>query len=325
MIIKNFEIRKTKLENFNLFLMYGSNQGFKKQVIKEFFTSKFTGEIIRYDEIEILKNKEHFIEELLNSSLFKDKKIVLILRCTDKITALIEEISKKQILDTKVILNSDILEKKSKLRSLFEKENKLICIPFYEDNNQILFQICQNFFRKENIKISSEITSLLVERSKGDRLNLQMELEKIKSLSTSRSKINIDDILELTNLAENYSVFELIENYLTKDKKKTSKILNENNYNNDDCILIIRTFISRSKRLAKLIEKYEKTNNLEQVITSFKPPIFWKEKEIVSTQIKSWTLKEIKNKIYETNNLEKMVKKNTINSVNFVSDFINNY
>lgn len=325
MIIKNFEIRKTKLEDFNLFLMYGSNQGFKKQVIKEFFTSKFTGEIIRYDEIEILKNKEHFIEELLNSSLFKDKKIVLILRCTDKITALIEEISKKQILDTKVILNSDILEKKSKLRSLFEKENKLICIPFYEDNNQILFQICQNFFRKENIKISSEIISLLVERSKGDRLNLQMELEKIKSLSTSRSKINIDDILELTNLAENYSVFELVENYLTKDKKKTSKILNENNYNNDDCILIIRTFISRSKRLAKLIEKYEKTNNLEQVITSFKPPIFWKEKEIVSTQIKSWTLKEIKNKIYETNNLEKMVKKNTINSVNFVSDFINNY
>ena len=325
MIIKNFEIRKTKLEDFNLFLMYGSNQGFKKQVIKEFFTSKFNGEIIRYDEIEILKNKEHFIEELLNSSLFKDKKIVLISRCTDKITALIEEISKKQILDTKVILNSDILEKKSKLRSLFEKENKLICIPFYEDNNQILFQICQNFFRKENIKISSEIISLLVERSKGDRLNLQMELEKIKSLSTSRSKINIDDILELTNLAENYSVFELVENYLTKDKKKTSKILNENNYNNDDCILIIRTFISRSKRLAKLIEKYEKTNNLEQVITSFKPPIFWKEKEIVSTQIKSWTLKEIKNKIYETNNLEKMVKKNTINSVNFVSDFINNY
>ena len=325
MIIKNFEIRKTKLENFNLFLMYGSNQGFKKQVIKEFFTSKFNGEIIRYDEIEILKNKEHFIEELLNSSLFKDKKIVLISRCTDKITALIEEISKKQILDTKVILNSDILEKKSKLRSLFEKEKKLICIPFYEDNNQILFQICQNFFRKENIKISSEIISLLVERSKGDRLNLQMELEKIKSLSASRTKINIDDILELTNLAENYSVFELIENYLTKDKKKTSKILNENNYNNDDCILIIRTFINRSKRLAKLIEEYEKTKNLEQVITSFKPPIFWKEKEIVSTQIKSWTLKEIKNKIYETNNLEKMVKKNTINSVNFVSDFINNY
>ena len=150
-------------------------------------------------------------------------------------------------------------------------------------------------------------------------------LEIDKFFIFSRTKINIDDILELTNLAENYSVFELVENYLTKDKKKTSRILNENNYSNDDCILIIRTFINRSKRLAKLIEEYEKTNNLEKVITSYKPPIFWKEKDTVSTQIKSWTLKEIKNKIYETNNLEKMIKKNTINSVNFVSDFINNY
>ncbi len=325
MIIKNFEIRKTKYENFNFFLMYGGNQGLKKQVISEFFTSNFNGEIIKYDESEILKTKDNFIEELLNRSLFKYKKIILISRCTDKITELIEEVLNKQILDTKIILNSDSLEKKSKLRFLFEKEKKLICIPFYEDNNQILFQICQNFFRKENIKISSEIISLLIERSKGDRSNIQMELEKIKNLSISRTKINIDDILELTNLAENYSVFELVENYLIKDKKKTSKILNENNYSNDDCILIIRTFINRSKRLAKLIEEYEKTNNLEKVITSFKPPIFWKEKETVSTQIKSWTLKEIKNKIYETNNLEKMIKKNTINSVNFVSDFINNY
>ena len=325
MIIKNFEIRKTKLEDYNFFLLYGSNQGFKRQIINEFFTSNFNGEIIRFDESEILKNKDNFIEELLNNSLFNDEKIVLISRCTDKITAIIEEILKKEILDTKIILNSDNLEKKSKLRSLFEKEKKLICIPFYEDNNQILFQICQNFFRKENIKVSSEIISLLVERSKGDRSNIQIELEKIKNLSISRVNIDIDDILKLTNLAENYSVFELVENYLTKDKKKISKILNENNYNSDDCVLIIRTIINRSKRLAKLIEEYEKTNNLEQVITSFKPPIFWKEKEIVSKQIKSWSLKEIKNKIYDTNNLEKLVKKNTINSVNFVSDFISNY
>ena len=325
MIIKNFEIRKTKLEDYNFFLLYGSNQGFKRQIINEFFTSNFNGEIIRFDESEILKNKDNFIEELLNNSLFNDEKIVLISRCTDKITAIIEEILKKEILDTKIILNSDNLEKKSKLRSFFEKEKKLICIPFYEDNNQILFQICQNFFRKENIKVSSEIISLLVERSKGDRSNIQIELEKIKNLSISRVNIDIDDILKLTNLAENYSVFELVENYLTKDKKKISKILNENNYNSDDCVLIIRTIINRSKRLAKLIEEYEKTNNLEQVITSFKPPIFWKEKEIVSKQIKSWSLKEIKNKIYDTNNLEKLVKKNTINSVNFVSDFISNY
>ncbi len=324
MIIKNFEIRKTKLENFNFFLLYGSNQGFKKQVIKELFTANFNGEIIRFDESEILKNTEGFIEELFNESLFNEKKIILISRCTDKISEIIDEISKKN-LNTKIILNSDNLDKKSKLRVLFEKKKELICIPFYEDNNQTLFQICVSFFRNENIKVSSEIISLLVERSKGDRLNIQMELNKIKNLSISRDRINVDDILELTNLSENYSVFELVENYLTKDKKKISKILNENNYNNDDCILIVRTVINRSKRLAKLIEEYEKTSNLELVIKSYKPPIFWKEKEIVSKQIKSWSLKEIKNKIYETSNLEKLIKKNSINSVNFISDFICNY
>ena len=325
MIIKNFELKKTKLGNFNFFLLYGSNQGFKKQVIKEFFTTNFSGEIIRFDESEILKTRESFIEELFNASLFNENKIVLISRCTDKITEIIDEVSEKKILNTRIILDSDNLDKKSKLRFLFEKKKELVCIAFYEDSVQTLFQICLNFFKKENIKVSAEIISLLVERSKGDRLNIQMELNKIKNLSISRGRINMDDILELTNLSENYSVFELVENYLTKDKKKISKILNENNYSNDDCILIVRTVINRSKRLAKLIEEYEKTSNLELVIKSCKPPIFWKEKEIVSKQIKSWSLKEIKNKIYETNNLEKMIKKNSINSVNFVSDFICNY
>ena len=324
MIIKSFEIKKIRLENNHFFLLYGSNQGHKQQVINELFISNFNGEIIRFDENEILKNKDNFIEEVLNNSLFNNNKIILISRSTDKISIIIEEVLEKKIIDTKIILNSDNLEKKSKLRSLFEKDKKLICIPFYEDNDQILFQICQNFFRKKNIKVSSETINLLVERSKGDRLNIQIELQKIENLSISRNKIDIDDVLKLTNLAENYSVFELVENYLTKDRKKISKILNENNYSNDDCMLIIRTIISRSKRLVKLIEKYEKTNNLEQTITSFKPPIFWKEKGIVAKQIKSWSLNEIKNKIYDTNNLEMLVKKNTINSINIVSDFICN-
>ena len=190
--------------------------------------------------------------------------------------------------------------------------------------NKYYFKYVRISSEKKNIKVSSETINLLVERSKGDRLNIQIELQKIENLSISRNKIDIDDVLKLTNLAENYSVFELVENYLTKDRKKISKILNENNYNSDDCMLIIRTIISRSKRLVKLIEKYEKTNNLEQTITSFKPPIFWKEKGIVAKQIKSWSLNEIKNKIYDTSNLEMLVKKNTINSINIVSDFICN-
>ena len=220
MIIKSFEVEKIKSNKSNLFLIYGSNQGHKNQVIKELFEKLFEGEISRFDENEILNSHEDYVSNLMNKSLFDDDKLIIISRSSDKILKFVNEIIERKIEKIKIIINSDNLEKKSKLRSLFEKEKKLICIPFYEDNNQILFQICQNFFRKENIKVSSEIISLLVERSKGDRLNIQIELEKIKNLSISRVNIDIDDILKLTNLAENYSVFELVENYLTKDKKK---------------------------------------------------------------------------------------------------------
>ena len=114
----------------------------------------------------------------------------------------------------KIIIKAQNLEKKSKIRILFEKEKKLICIPVYEDNSHTLTSIIYNFLRENQIKLSQEIINILIERSKGDRINLMNELSKIKSLSFSKKKIEISDIEKLSNLAENYSVFELSDNYL---------------------------------------------------------------------------------------------------------------
>ena len=325
MIIKSFEIDKIKLTKNNPILLYGSNQGHKNQVIKELFVKVFNGQISRLDESEILNNYEEFISSLINKSLFEDHKLIIVSRTSEKIIKLVNEILERNVENTKIILNSDNLEKKSKLRALFEKEKNLTCIPFYEDNEKNLSSLAQTFFRNKKIKVSQEIINLLVGRSRGDRANLFNELNKIEILSITKKNIDLDDVLKLTNLSENYSVFELVENYLAKNKRQVSKILNENNFANEECILILRTILNRSKRLLKLKESENETGNIDLTISSFKPSIFWKEKDLVKKQIQSWSKNEVKKIIYRVNDLEILIKKNSNNSINFVSDFVSNY
>ena len=325
MIIKSFELQKIKSSNSSIILIYGNNEGLKEQIINDCFLKDFKGEILNYDEIDVLNNKEEFISNLLNRSLFEDNKAIIISRATEKLIDTIIDIIEKNPPGIKIIIKTQNLEKKSKMRNLFEKEKNLICIPVYEDDTRVLASIVQNFLRKNELKLSQEIINILIERSKGDRKNLNNELSKLKSLAISKKKIDLYDIQKLTNLAENYSVFELSDNYLAKNSKKVSNMLNENNYTSDDCILILRTILNKSKRLLKIKSEMDKTKNIDEVLSTFKPPIFWKEKEIVKKQTQSWSTKEIKKIIYKINDLEVIVKKNSINSINFVSDFVSNY
>ncbi len=324
MIIKSFELNKAKFSNFRSILLYGINRGFKEEVLKFNILNNFTGEVSRYEETEVLENKDAIIEGFINGSLFVEKKILIISRCSNKIQSFIEDFLTRDLLGIQIILNSDNLDKKSKLRVLFEKDKKLACIPFYEDNNQSLNIFAINFLKGKNIKISQETTNLIVERARGDRGNLNNELQKLEALSLTRKKITQEDIFNLTNLSEDYGIFELVDNYLAKNKIKVSKILNENNFVNDDCILILRTLLNRSKRLLKLKNIQKEKDNIDEVISSYKPSIFWKEKDLVKQQIKNWSEKEIKEKIYQISNLEILTKKNT-SSINLVSDLISNY
>ena len=325
MIVKTFELEKLKSLKKNIHLIYGNNEGIKQDIINNFYIQNFKGEILKYDEQEILNKKEEFISSLMTKSLFEDNKLIIISRGTDKLANLIIEVLETEEIDSKIIIKSSNLEKKSKLRSLCEKEKKLICTPVYEDDNRSLNSILSNFLKENKLNLSQEIKNLLIERSKGDRINLNNELLKLSNLSISRNKINFEDILKLSNLAENYSVFELSDNYLAKNSKKVSNILNENNYSSEDCILIIRTILNKSKRLLKIKNEVDNNSNIDQVISSFKPPIFWKEKDIVKKQAQSWSTNEVKEIIFKINDLEASVKKNSINSMLFVSNFMSNY
>ena len=325
MIIKHFELTKDTISKFNYYLFHGKNEGLKKEIIERNFIKNFNGNIDKYDESYFISNKETIISELLSKSLFEDRKIIIISRVTDKIIKIIDEIVRRNLDELIIILKSEILEKKSKLRQLFEKEKKLASIALYEDTSRDLTRIITEFLNFNKIKLSQESINLLVNRASGDRENLKIELEKIYNYSITNKDINISKIKVLTNLAENYSVNELAENFLLKNKKNISKILNENNYSDEDCILILRTILSKSKRLFNILKRNEELNNIDQVISSTKPPIFWKEKESVKVQANSWKLNDLKNKIYEINEIELLIKNNSKNSLNLVSDFIFNH
>ena len=218
MIHKSFDLGKINLKEVKLILLYGNNEGFKKEITKKIITKEKI--VSSYEEKEILENKDSFLGSLLNKSFFEDNKLIIINRSSDKILGIIEEIIEKNIGDLRIILKSGQLEKKSKLRTFFEKNSDIIIIPFYEDNYQTLLILAQNFFKEKKIRISSQHINLIIERSKGDRMNLINELEKIALFNKDRAAITIDQILKLTNLAENYNISELVDQCLLKNKKK---------------------------------------------------------------------------------------------------------
>ena len=320
MIIKSFELNKIKINTANLILFYGKNEGEKNQYLKSL--KKQNKEIYNYEEKEILENSDNFFNKVLTKSLFENERVVIIKRASEKLLKIIENLTLNQLEDTIIILNADILDKKSKLRSFFEKSKEFICVPFYPDNEQTLSKIASNFLREKNISISQSNINLIISRSNGDRATLFNELKKIELYCKGGKKISTEYLLKLTNLIENHSISELVDNCLAKEPKKISNILNENNFSNEDCILIIRTFLNKSKKILILSNDFNKNKNIEKTISAAKPPIFWKDKEITRKQIMLWKPENLKKLIYKLNDIELQIKKNLSNSLQVVTDFI---
>ena len=324
MIVKVKEFSKNNTNNSNIFLFYGLNEGLKNEVLKNSFLANFKGSIYRYEEKEITEKLNNFYDLIFTKSFFDNEKIIILSRVSEKFEKIISEILVKKLDSIKIILMSGPLDKKSKLRNLFEKDKNLICIPFYEDNNYTLSKIATNFLREKKISISNETINFLVDRMSGDRNNLNNELNKIELYTNDTKKINLDELKTLTNLSENYSISELVDNCLAGNTKRLCHILNENNFSSEDCILILRTILNKSKRNLKIRVNYEQSNNIENALSQSKPPIFWKEKEIVKKQISNSSKTKIENLIFKINSIEEQVKSNSQNSIYILSDFLIN-
>ena len=321
MIIKNYQLETNNISKYNFFLFYGDNEGLKSEKT-DYLVKKTNYKKFLYNEKEVLNDTENFFNSLLTRSFFDDKKIIIIKNTSDKIINLLRNLINRKIEKIIIVFDAEILDKKSKLRNFFEKENTLACVPFYPDDFKNLNLIAQNFFREKNIKASQEIINLIIERSNGSRQHLKNELEKIDLYTTNKKQIEFSEIEKLTNLGKNYDISELVETCLIKNEKKISKIINENNFSNEDTIIIIRTFLMKSKRLLDLSKNMKSNPNLESVISNYRPIIFWKEKEIVKQQLKIWSEQSLGKLIKETNNTELLIKKNINNSLNILLNFI---
>ena len=320
MIFKSYEINKINPNINHLILFYGKNEGLKNEALNILIKNKKN--ISSYEEKEILDNETIFIENILSKSLFEEEKSIVIKRATDKILKIIEILHLKDLEDTTIIINAENLEKKSKLRSFFEKDKNLICVPFYPDNDQTLSKLAYNFLKDKKISISPANINLIIAKCNGDREALINEFKKIEFFGKNGKKINSENISKLINLNENHSISDLIDNCLAKNKKRVINILNENNFNNEDCIMIARSFLIKAKKLLVLSTTFEANNNIDLTISSAKPPIFWKEKEITKQQINKWKSENIKKLIYSLNELELQIKKNINNSINLITDLI---
>ncbi len=320
MILKTQDLDRNV--DYKIFLFHGINEGLKEEILNKKFKSAFKENIYTYYEKEVFSDIENFYNQILSKSFFEKNKLIIIKEASDKIKSEIEILKEKKLDDIKIVLISNILDKKSKLRNLFEKDKDLISIAFYSDSNQTLTTITKSFFLKKKISISQESIDLIVNRANGERKSLNKELTKIESFLLNKKKLTIEEIHVLTNLSENYSINELVDNCLGKNKNKTIYILNENNFSFEDAIIIIRTFLVKTKRLIKLKQNLKVNKNIDHTIMNFKPQIFWKDKELVKKQIKIWTLDRTYKLIEEINRIELNIKKNSVNSLNILFDFI---
>ena len=322
MIIKQYEVSKINTKQFPIILFYGLNNGAKEEEISKLIKLNKNIKPHIYEEKYILENYDIFYSDVISDSLFEEKKIFIIKRGTDKLVKIIEDIIEKNLSKIQIFINSGNLEKKSKLRNFFEKNKKLLSVPFYSENMSQLYQITQNFFKKLNYPISQSNINLIISKSNGDRGILKNELEKIELYIHDKKKLTSSNLLKLINISENYSISELVDNCLAKNKNKINNILNDNIFNNEDCIVIVKTFINKSKKILNLSKEFEINKNLDLTISSAKPPIFWKDKEITKQQLSKWKPENIKSIIYELSEIELKTKKNLNNSIYLVTNFI---
>ena len=321
MIVKNYEFKKIDLQFNKFFLLNGDNEGAKEDFIKSFLKEKYLNSEV-YFENEILSNLENFYSSISTKSFFDNEKIIIIKKSTNKIFNLIEEILEKKFVDLILILNADLLDKKSKLRNYFEKGKETICVAFYADTHQTLNIVASNFLRENKINLSQQSINLIIEKSNGSRQHLKNELEKINSLSLTNKKIEINQIIKITNLGNQNTISELIDMCLIKNRVKMAKMLNENNFSGDDSILILRSLLNKTKRLFSLSKDYQINKNIDNLVLSYKPAIFWKEKDFVKQQIQIWSLINIRKLISQVSIIEQLIKKTPLQSKNILSDFL---
>ena len=306
MILKSYQVENNfnTIRN-NIALFYGENVGLQNEFKKTIKKVNSQNKILNIEQEEILNSPQYLFEELNNQSLFGNIKIIIINNTNDKILEIIKE-ANTIINDNKIYLFGNLLEKKSKLRNFFEKENNLDIIPCYKDNEISLKKIIEKELK--NYKgLSPSIINFINENTSFSRVKLKNELDKIKTYFVDTT-INIDKLQKLLNLKEDDDFNDIKNHAINGDLKQTNNLLNTCILENEKSIFYIALINQRLKRLNEIDLK---NKNLEKTINEIKPPIFWKEKPMFLTQAKSWNKEKLNKAISMTYFSEIKMKSNS--------------
>ena len=307
MIYKSYLIEQN-LESIrqNITLIYGENLGLRNAFKKKIKSLNIKSVCYYLNQDEILSTRDNFYQEFLNFSLFHNTKIYFIERSNDNILDLIKSLEEK-ITTQKIYLFSEILDKKSKLRSYSEKSKNIAVVPCYKDNENIL----KGLIVKELngfAGLTSENINLIINNSALDRAKLNNELEKIKTYFVNKKILN-DELQNLLNYDE-IDDFSYIRDFcILGNKKKTNKLLENTLIDNEKIIYYLNALNLRFNKLEEILSK--KNLEIEKAIDTIKPPIFWKDRPILKEQafkLKNKNLKPVFRKLFD---LEKTFKSNS--------------
>ncbi len=294
MILKSYLVEKdiTLLDKYFITLIYGENIGMKddiKNEIKKFFNDY---EKITFTQDEILKDYRILNEQVDNTSLFSQKKIIFISEISDKIKDLISEILENRKSDIKIFLFAQNLDRKSAVRRNFEKNKEVGIIACYQDNERTL----SDYVRK-NLEgyrgLSQQMINFLISNSGLNRKTLFHEIKKIKSLFSDKN-IDIKKLPELLNNNNNLDFDDLRDYCLSAEKEKLNYSLGSVAFQNENAYFYLGILGARIEKLLNLNYLLKKEKNLDKAIDTIKPPIFWKDKPIFYKQMKKWNIKKLK-------------------------------
>ena len=311
MILKSYIVEQNLdiLNDYQAVVIYGENEGIKNNIKIKLKEINKNSEIISFFEDEITKNKNLLYENIANESLFNEKKIIFIQSATDKILNEVIECLEIYNPNTKVYIFSENLDKKSKLRNLFEKEKKLAIFCCYEDNEKILINYINNELNGYK-GLTGEIINFIISNSSLNRKIIQSEIVKIKSFFNDKI-IKKKQLLELLNFKNNNGFEEIRDSALSGKKQKINKLLSEIELINDDSFFYLNNLNFRILKLLEIQSINETFKNYEKALENIKPPVFWKDKPTYLEQLKKWDITKLNKAADKIGSAEILMKKNS--------------
>tara|TARA_Y100000768_G_scaffold151867_1_gene113548 strand:- start:1519 stop:2394 length:876 start_codon:yes stop_codon:yes gene_type:complete len=286
MIFKSYIIEQNieNIKKFNVFLFYGENQGLKKDFKEQIKNYYNNNEILNLFQEEILKNSSLLVNEIKNKSLFNDEKIIFINEANDKIVSIVDDLF-NIIKDEKIFIFADNLEKRSKLRNIFEKSKDCGVVPCYQDNEITIRKIVSS--ELTNFKgLTPEIINTIIQNTGLNRDKIHNEIEKIKSCFKEKI-IDTQKLEQLLNIKVNENFNALKDEALKGNQKNTNRLLADTIFEFENSVFYLNLINQRVNKLFEIEDLKKDNSNLEMIIANLKPPIFWKDKPIIIDQAKN--------------------------------------